>query len=247
MTGEQGKMGAFRLGWWNIIFFCCLKGFFSELWGCCEWDRGGCHPRLLAVLSWDAAEKSPKSNHPHPHHSALSWDLAMLVSSPSASRISGNGKEFHSLVYPLIPFEFWCCLPLLATPLGVFWEILIQTLLEMYTLAFLLLPQPNKSPDIFSAPFEKGSLSLWTGAPVPSVTVGAPKQEHEGSDNQIPQINHSHCALWVMAKAGKSTSLLKLGLMVCVQPGLLYIWMFGIQYLPYISFETRYFIIIIFF
>lgn len=95
------------------------------------------------------------------------------------------GKEFHSLVCPLLPFEFWCWLPHLAAPLGVFWEILIQTLLEMCTLAFLLLPQPNKSMEIFAAPFQ--SRGLGTETPFPSLTRGAPKQEHKGIDNQIPK------------------------------------------------------------
>lgn len=165
------EIGTFCLGWWNIILFweggLLFKGGFLRAVGplsCSEWERGGCHPHLraaspCAVLAWDSAESSPKPNHPYPHFSALSWDLAMLISSPSALHIWGNGKEFHSLVYPFLPFEFWCWLPLLATPLGVFWEILIKTPLEMCTLAFLLLPQPNKNMDNFAAPFQSSSLS----------------------------------------------------------------------------------------
>lgn len=131
------EIGAFCLGWWNIIFFwegrLLFQGVFLRAVGplsCSAWERGGCHPCLLAVspcvvLPCDTAENSPRSNHPCPHFSALSWDLAMLTSSPSAPtalHILGNGKEFHSLVCPLLPFEFWYWLPLLATPLGVFWR-----------------------------------------------------------------------------------------------------------------------------
>lgn len=160
------EIGAFCLGWWNIILFwegCCFRGCFSELWG--PWAVLHGKGRLAsipavspwAVLPCDTAENSLRSSHPCPHFPSLSWDLAMLISSPSAL---GNGQEVHSLVYPLLPFEFWCWLPLLATPLGFAGDINSNTTRNVY---FGLSPAaPKKEHRYFCCTISE-QFSLWTG------------------------------------------------------------------------------------
>lgn len=120
-----------------------------------------------------AAENGHRLNNSYAHFCTLN----MLISSPSSLHILGNRKEFLSLVYPPIPFEFWFWFPILATPTVGFWvDIHSNTIKNVYFgLSPLLLAKWEYR---YFCHTSSKQWYVWASVPFLAVTVWLPKQKH---------------------------------------------------------------------